>query len=504
MTLNLLAVQDHFHNKAQAARLRNNAALWVEERTGGFVWSKQREILEALRHKNVAVKSTFSTGKTRVASYAMAWWIDTQGEDALVVSTAPTFRQVNSLLWEELRRTHANHNLPGEILTHPRWNRKTASGAKVIAGLGIKPPDTGKANSTDMTALQGLHRSDGILAVVDEAAGVSEAIFAGLERITTSPKDRILALCNPTDSNSYFAKMWKSNPDDWVFITISAFDTPNFTGEYVPEWLSHSLPQVDWVERRRKEWGEDSHRWKSEILAEWTDTAVDGLFNMSHVDEAIRQVSFEPSDTYAPRFGVDIAHRGNDSSVVSMYIPAADTTQGIVKVVDEWKDSSLEDSALRIIELAKEYGVNEVRVDAIGIGAGVWEFLLKYAPATMEFIAMRGNGESPDFYQWYNARAYWYDTLRDRLAKSTLDLPDYGRLKDEFPVINYEIRNGSSMLIESKEDMRKRGVKSPDVLDSVVYAVAELYNEEVASSGNMEDDYDYDYDDDFVPALAPF
>jgi hypothetical protein len=63
---------------------------WVRDRLGEFLWSKQREILEALvRHRYVAVKSAYDTGKVHGASWAVAWWLDTR-EAQFATTTAPT------------------------------------------------------------------------------------------------------------------------------------------------------------------------------------------------------------------------------------------------------------------------------------------------------------------------------------------------------------------------------------------------------------------------------
>jgi hypothetical protein len=70
---------------------------WVRDRLGEFLWSKQREILEALvRHRYVAVKSAHDTGKSHGASWAVAWWLDTR-EDPFATTTAPTTKQVQAI-----------------------------------------------------------------------------------------------------------------------------------------------------------------------------------------------------------------------------------------------------------------------------------------------------------------------------------------------------------------------------------------------------------------------
>jgi hypothetical protein len=329
--------------------------------------------------------------------------------------------------------------------------------------------------------------------VLDEACGIPESIYTGTEAITTAPMDRILAIGNPDDPNTEFGRIFREQPDDWCLITISAFDTPNFTGEEVPEYLARSLPQPDWVESRRKDWGEDSNRYKSKILAEFPDTSDDGLFNMSQVEAAVTNVTIKKSPTVAPVLGVDVARFGTDRSVVVA------NWNGHVEHVDDWQGLDTIESARRIADIAKRLEAREIRIDAIGIGAGVKDNLGRLVSDHCDIYEMIGNAASPSFMQWYNARAYWYDTLRGRIAAGEIDLPDHDQMIEEFRLIRYSLRD-TSLLIESKEDMRRRGIKSPDFLDAVIYATADIDgitgmdpDRVVGEEDLLGDDWDMDY-----------
>jgi hypothetical protein len=94
---------------------------WVRDRLGEFLSSKQREILEALvRHRYVAVKRAYDTGKGHSASWAVAWWLDTR-EDPFATTTAPTTKQVHAILWRYIGQAHRKGNLPGRIPLDYEW-----------------------------------------------------------------------------------------------------------------------------------------------------------------------------------------------------------------------------------------------------------------------------------------------------------------------------------------------------------------------------------------------
>src|SRR5437762_632632 len=76
---------------------------FVTGNLGEFLWSKQREICEAMRdHRRVAVKSCHDVGKSWLAARITAWWLASRETgDAFVVTSAPTFPQVRNILWRE-------------------------------------------------------------------------------------------------------------------------------------------------------------------------------------------------------------------------------------------------------------------------------------------------------------------------------------------------------------------------------------------------------------------
>lgn len=487
--VNLNGVARHYKEKVNRRSYLVDPVLWAEERMKVYLWSKQQEILRSLvTHKKTAVKTTHSIGKTFTAGLATSWWIDTRGPDSIVISSAPTYDQVHGLLWEEIRKFHLKADLPGRVTQDDRWllpYLQDTRSTDVMVGQGRKPADT------NIHGFQGTHRPEGVLVILDEACGVPDTIFTGAEAITTAPMDRILAIGNPDDPNTEFGRIFKKAPDDWNLITVSAFDTPNFTDEWVPEYLARSLPQREWVESRRKDWGETSNRYKSKILAEFPTTSDDGLFNLSQVEAAVSAVTIEPVPHSNGVLGVDVARYGSDKTVV------VHNRNGHVVVVEDWAMSDTVDTAQRIANIAKDLGVREIRVDAIGVGAGVVDNLVRMVDQFTTVYSMVGNAASPDPTKWYNARAYWYDNLRALVSGGEVDLPDHEMLIDEFGVIRYTIR-GSALLIESKEDMKKRGVKSPDFLDAVVYATADLNMPSGISEGDVvaaEDVFDDLLDD---------
>jgi len=250
----------------------HDPAGWVQARLGEFLWSKQRAIAESVRdHRRTAVKSCHDVGKSWTASRIAAWFLSVHPPgEAIVVSTAPTYKQVHAILWEEIRaaakKAAARGNpLPGRVLQSDEWKLDDGT----LIGIGRKPADT------DEHGFQGIHRRY-VLAIIDEGCGVPAQLYTAVEAITTNADCRILVLGNPDDPSTEFAEVCKPG-SGWNVIRISAFDSPNFTDEPVPDALRPLLIDPDWVQDKKRRWGVESPRYTSKVLGEFPDIGEDVL-----------------------------------------------------------------------------------------------------------------------------------------------------------------------------------------------------------------------------------
>ena len=191
------------------------------------------------------------------------WWVDTR-PNSMFITTAPTYDQVHGILWEEIRALHGRLKLPGAALATDEWK---IGGRQV--GIGRKPPDNAKGSDFDPATFQGYHRAGGVLVILDEASGVPEWLWNAVETVTTTDNCRILAIGNPDNPGSHFAKVCTPGHPGWAQHKISVFDSPNFTGERVPAQVSAALVTKAWESDRRDEWGTDDYKYISKVLAEF-------------------------------------------------------------------------------------------------------------------------------------------------------------------------------------------------------------------------------------------
>ncbi len=445
---------------------------WVNDKLGEHLWSKQRTIAESVvTNRRTAVRSCHSAGKSRIASRIAAWWIDVHPPgEAFVVSTAPTYPQVHAILWEEIRNaaksaTAKGNPLPGRVLQSDVWKLDDGT----LVGWGRKPADT------DEHGFHGIHRRY-VLALIDEACGVPRQLWTAVEAITTGPGCRILAIGNPDDPNTEFGDVCKPG-SGWNVVGISAFDTPNFTDEPVPEGLRPLLLGRDWVEDKRRRWGAESPRYTSKILGEFPDVGQDVLIPPSWIEGA-RQRTLDAG----PRgvLGVDVARYGTDRTVLAL------RRGPVARVVGDYATQATMETTGRVVAAWREHPVDEIRVDGVGVGGGVVDRLVEIGFGVVD---MQAGAAPADREHFLNARAEWYWALRERFEAGDMDLdPDDDDLAAQLGAIKYRFTSRGQIQIESKDDMRKRGLPSPDRADAVMLTATD----NVAVADTVVEDPEHD------------
>ncbi|MDP9269655.1 MAG: hypothetical protein M3P14_01525 [Chloroflexota bacterium] len=424
---------------------------WVRERLGEHLWSAQREIAYAVRdHRRVAVRSAQDVGKSRIASRLACWWIDTHpvGE-AFVVTTAPTFKQVQAVLWREMRSAHAAATLPG-VMSETEWK----IGGRLVA-FGRKPADY------DPDAFQGIHTRY-VLVIMDEACGIPESLWTAAETLMANEGSRILAIGNPDDPMSSFATACAPG-SGWHSIRIDGYASPNFTDEPVPSELRELLLSRTWVAERKRSWGEDSPLFISKVRGEFPEDAEDALIPLTWIRAAQARFDPEPAEpSDEPTIlGVDIARYGSDETVI--VARHGDRAW----IVARYRHQDTMATTGRVVRAIQDLGAREALVDVIGIGSGVVDRLAEqHQPVT----GLNAGAAARSKRKFANARAEWCWGVRDRMEKGQIAIQPDDELAAQLAALRYTFDSSGRIQIESKEDMRSRGIASPDIADALMLA----------------------------------
>ena len=197
------------------------------KRWGGRRGRSQAEVARAVAAavrgegpRRVAVRSGNGVGKTALAARLMLWALQSH-PSSVVVTTAPTQRQVTELLWREARSAYYRARVPmGGVFYEgqPRWDL----GPRRYA-IGVSP------EHTRPEGFQGFH-ADLIVFLIDEASGIPPAHWEAIKGSLLAGNAAVLAIGNPTRLEGEFHDAFHGQASLWRRLHISAFDTPNLTG----------------------------------------------------------------------------------------------------------------------------------------------------------------------------------------------------------------------------------------------------------------------------------
>lgn len=459
---------DGLKDRRLRERYHDDPVLWAKDMLGeeeGTLWSQQREVAMSVVHNNsTAVKAGHGVGKTRLVAVLICWWVDTRFPDCYVASTAPSTAQISGAVWREIRHLRdviskryekglVDHKLPGKIGGDDVW-KDPVTGMKL--GEGRKPPDNLGGDS-----FQGIHGT--VLAVGDEACALSEELIDALGNITTNDTSRRILIANPTIPSSYFASLFKKDAKNWNKMTISVLNSPNFTGEPMPELAKKNLTTPQFVEQKKLEYGEDSARFRSRVLGEFANDNETALITAEDISVAVKT---EIDEHVRPMLGVDVARYGADRTVV--YSCAG----GKVRYVDSWGKLDLVQSAEKVHELALKTGAHTIAVDCDGNGGGLFDVLVHNGERRYDLVEVHGGSSSPDYHKWHNFRAYMWDMFGTRCRQGLIDIdPEDIDLQDELQSVEYKFNDATGgLVLESKTDLKKRIGRSPDLADAAIYA----------------------------------
>jgi len=315
--------------------------------------------------------------------------------------------------------------------------------------------------------------------VLDEACGIPEELWIAADALTTNTECRILAIGNPDNPSSYFARVCR--PDSlWHTIGISAFDSPNLTGEPVPADLSNLLISKEWVDEKKIEWGEDNPIYSAKILGEFP---IDNPWSVVRAGDVIAcsagtETTWHPDELLPVELGVDVGGGGDETVIRERRGPLA---------AREWKEHTDKPHLIAplILKAIRETGATRVKIDSIGVGFGVCgelENLRQQGLHTAEIVQVNVSEKSRWPEKYANGRAeMWWEIGRLLSERREWDLSPRryyrvpGMENQEATLAQlldpkWLLTPKGQILIEKKDEIRKRLGRSPDNADALLMA----------------------------------
>lgn len=394
-----------------------------------------------------AIASGHGIGKSTFVAWIILWGLSTF-QDARGVVTANTETQLKGKTWAELSKWH-------RLCLCGDWFDCTAT------ALISKKPGHEKTWRIDMVpwsernteAFAGLHNKNRrVILIFDEASSIPDSIWEVSEGALTDDDTEIIwvACGNPTRNTGRFRDCFGRYMHRWSNRKIDSRTVSITNKAQIQEWFD--------------DYGEDSDFFRIRVCGEFPNAASNQLIPSDVVEAASKRIW--TTDTYSSApiiMGVDVARFGDDDSVIII-------RQGL-QVCALWRFHGLDTMSLAdvVANKIKQCKPAKVFIDVSGVGAGVVDRLrqLGFDVTGVEFGSRAGQTE-----KYANKRAEMWGNMRDWLAIDMGAILDDDKLKYELTAPEYTYSRNSQLLLEKKEDMKKRGLPSPDAADALALTFA--------------------------------
>jgi hypothetical protein len=400
-------------------------------------WSQEAQ-REAIR---LAVASGHGVGKTALVAWIILWFMSTRINPQVVV-TANTKNQLTTKTWRELAKWH-------RLSINRQWFEWSATSFK-----HQHYPQTWFASAIPWSehnseAFAGTHETD-VLVIFDEASAIADSIWEVTEGAMTTPGAMWLAFGNPTRNDGRFAECWGQFRARWQRMQVDSRKAKAANQAQIAQWIA--------------DYGEDSDFVRIRVKGEFPRAGANQFIGTDIVATAKARTAELLTYRSSPRvIGVDVARHGDDQSVILK-------RQGVLCLPPQrYRFDNLMQLAYEVAEEIEKWNPDAVFIDATGIGWGIVDRLRQLGYRNIHAIQVGETAQLESRY--YNRRMELWARMRDWLSESGC-LPDDKELAADIGAPEYGFDNRGRLQLEKKEDMKARGMASPDSGDALAITFA--------------------------------
>jgi hypothetical protein len=420
-----------------------------------------------------AIASGHGVGKSALVSWVILW-ATTTAVDTRGVVTANTETQLKTKTWAELAKWHRMFIFRDLFKLEATCLFAIETGRQKTWRVDMVP-----WSERNPEAFAGLHNQGRrVFMVYDEASAIPDLIFETSEGfLTDRDTERLWLICgNPTRSSGRFRDAF--DQDRWHTTQVDAREVSFTNAEQIKQWA--------------EAYGDDSDFFRVRVKGVFPRVGAQEFIPHYLVAEA-RTREAEPQRFDPCVMGCDIARFGDDETVLVLRkgrdarsIPATR-----LRGVDTMTVAS------RIVEIAQAYRCDAVFIDGTGVGGGVVD---RCRQLRLDVIDVQF-GSRPQVIdplaraeKYANKRAEMWGAMRAWLSVGAIE--DASELADQLVGPTYGYNAQDAIQLERKDDMRRRGVASPDWADALALTFAWPVAPNLAAGGEgphralIEDDYD--------------
>jgi hypothetical protein len=400
----------------------------------------------ATRHQpiRIAIASGHGIGKSSLIGMILNWAMSTC-DDCKAVVTANTGTQLATKTVPRVEEWFK------QSVTKFLWDMKATSiTSKEQGHERLWRVDYIPWSENNTEAFAGLHnKGKRIVLVFDEASGISDKIWETAEGALTDEETEIiwLAFGNPTQNTGRFRECFGKFKHRWNTFQIDSRSVEGTNKAEIDKWI--------------EDYGEDSDFVRVRVRGEFP-RAGSTQFIGSDVVAACRKYRAQGYESLPKILSVDVARFGDDQTVIGI-------RQGRrARILGKYRGKDTQWTAEQTVTFIRQEFPDAVVIDGDGLGAGVVDALQHRGYKPFEF---HGGATPLDVAAYYNKRAECWGLMRDWLVAGA-QIPDEPELEADICGPEYGFSGKQQLQLERKEDMKKRGLASPDCGDMLAMTFA--------------------------------
>jgi len=437
------------------------------------------EILEEekylLKKMGISIKSGKGPGKTTLMAWSVIWFLCCFPK-SVIPCTAPKLDQVKDVLWREVAKWIDISRKEGKY-GDAIFNSIVIQGEKIYMDTKVgnikgnsgkewyaiaRSASTSQSPDAPAETLQGFH-AEHMMIIVDEASGVPDNVFMPLDTTLTDICNFMLMTYNPNRTSGFAYRSHHNDRMDWICFRWNCEESENVSQES--------------IERVARKYGKDSNAYRINVLGLEPVGDNESVIPLEWVQNAVeRDIVSTPDD---PTFsGVDVARQGGDKSIII-------TRHGNVfdKEIKSFNGLDTMQLAGWVNLHISEERPRDIAVDVVGMGYGVYDRVREVGNRIVGVNVAESTTNKAKFERLRDE--LWWRT-REEFQKGTISIPNDEELIFELSNVKYEVRSNGKIKIESKKEMKRRGVQSPNKADALVltyYFLDSTYREPLKGFG---------------------
>lgn len=388
---------------------------------------------------NIAVASGHGIGKSCLISFITQWAMSTCA-DCKIVITANTGTQLSTKTGPEVSKWF-------NLAINKHWFdvKATSVTIKAPGHERLWRADYIPWSSNNTEAFAGLHnKGKRIVLIFDEASAIEAPVWEVAEGALTDERTEIiwLAFGNPTQNTGRFRECFGKLKHRWRTFQIDSRTVDGTNKTQIEQWIT--------------DYGEDSDFVRVRVRGEFP-RAGSSQFIPSDIVAACRKYKAEAYSALPKTLSVDVARFGDDQTVIG-------TVQGRkATILAKLRGQDTVQVALRTIEFIESEKPDAIVVDGDGIGAGVVD-QIKFRGYGSRLFEFHGGEKANDSAAYFNKSAECWGAMRSWLMGGA-EIPDDPELDGQLTGREYGFTNKNQIQLERKQDMKERGLESPDIAD---------------------------------------